>query len=314
MRDELRQKLIKKNDQELRSMVGSPGYAYWAQELAVEVLVQRGHSVALPLPPVNEVRRRSRRALLVPLCLAAAVGVPWGAYLAYQSYCRDVATRPVLQFAERLRAVATALPTPVAGAATDSTELSDAFGAACAGPMATIGWQEVVGFVTLDAVTPPETGGLVLARWTLVVARPGRQPSELGDRGLRSELVDHYLSSQGDAADDAWEERLPTPQRLAAFRYVAISRAFNVVWPHITRAVASGGDKVRTWIGDATPMTAEGELGRATLDITVVKLDTKAVVCHGRIDNAGPTSFVALGRGADERAGGRDLPGAGNTA
>jgi hypothetical protein len=46
-------------------------------------------------------------------------------------------------------------------------------------------------------------------------------------------------------------------------------------------------------------MTVEGELGHATLEITVVELATKAVVCHGHLDHVGPTSFVSIRPSSD---------------
>ena len=281
-------------------MVGSAEYGYWAQELAVAVLAKRGENVVLPPPPADEPRPRgSLRPWLIPLGVTAAVGALAGAYLFVRGYRRDAATLHVRQMGERLQAIAATLPPLAARTSNDPTGAGETFAAACAAPLTRIDWREVLGFVTVDAVPPPEAGGLVLPRWTLVVPRRGLHPSELDDRALLPDAVDHFLDSHRDPADDDWAEHLPTQQRLASFRYVAFSRASNVVWPHFTSVVASGGGPVETRIGSATPMTVEGELGHATLEITVVELTTKAVVCHGHLDDVGPTSFVAIRPSSD---------------
>lgn len=107
----------------------------------------------------------------------------------------------------------------------------------------------------------------------------------LDDGSLQPEALDRYLRSSR-YTDDSWQDRLPTQEELGSFRYVAISRAFDVVRPNITGAVATGGEQVRSRIGMATSMTVEGELGHASLDITVVNLATKAVVCRGQLSSA----------------------------
>ena len=309
MQEELRRKLAVENDDELRRMVESPQYTHWAQLLAVELLAERGQHVTLPPPAPSEPERHFPwRKLLVLLALVLGTCATIGAYFGYCSYRASTLTKPVRQFAERLRAVAATLPapSPAAGASDPSQSASDTFNAACARPMAKIDWKDVVGFVTTSSGPPSGVAGLedmVPASWTLVKARRSRQPSAVDNLDLDN--VGHYVGAS-DNGDDDWGSHLPKPEELASFHYAAFSRVSNVVWPQITKAVNVPGEAQQVWVGRATPVNIEGELGRATVDITIVALDTKTVVCSGRLENVGPTGFIALGSGRDDREAARD--------
>ena len=175
--------------------------------------------------------------------------------------------------------------------------------------MAKIGWQHVVGFVTLSTSPPAGVAGfegVLLPSWTLVNARRGQQPSKVDDRSLEPDNVDHYFGASAATDDDDWASHLPKQEQLASFHYAAFCRASNVVWPHITQAVTVPGKAHPSWIGEATPVTIEGELGRASVDISIIALETKTVVCSGRIENVAPTSFAAIGSGRDDREAARD--------
>ena len=304
MQDGLRRKLETKSDRELLGMVGSPQFARWAQELAVELLVARGHQLELPPPPAPPPSRALPvRKLLIVAGVAVGGGLLAAAYFAFAQHRRDEATRPLRQFAERLCAIASELPVPP-----HVTSPSDGgngapvetLGRACAAPLSKVDWKRVVGLVLMPKTVAMPAPAPRLANWTLVAARSGLEPSSIDDRALEPSSVDRLLRG-GDDSHDSWSTRLPTPGELGAFEYVAISRVHDIVPPNITNVTFVGNPANNQLWATEEEVTVQGELGSGAVDVTIVQLASKAVVCSGRIEHVAPTGFSSAGFGKSDR-------------